>query len=116
MKKILSLALILLGALGASACTPAKKEIREVESMNLQTLDRIDNNHMFSLKAGEMVIIGLQQLMENTQCSVDLDAMCIYVKQDFLELCTPRSNYGIKGSLALYSCPMITFENDSRNK
>lgn len=27
-----------------------------------------------------------------------------------MELCTPRSNYGIKGSLALYSCPVMQMD------
>lgn len=70
------------------------------------------DGHPFVLKVGEAMIVGLQQLVESTHCSADLDVMCIYVKQNFLELCTPRSNYGIKGSLALYSCPVMQVDKD----
>ncbi|GAB6975386.1 helix-turn-helix domain-containing protein [Prevotella falsenii] len=66
----------------------------------------------FLLKSGEAMIVGIQQLLEKLQPSADLEAMCIYVKNDFLELCTPRSNYGMKGSLALYSCPVMQMDKD----
>lgn len=70
------------------------------------------DGQIFTLKAGETMIIGLQQLMEKMQPSTDLEAMCIYVTPDFLELCTPRSNYAIKGTLALFSCPVMQPDHD----
>jgi len=75
-------------------------------------LDFTFDSHQFSLKSGEAMIVGIQQLLENLQPSADLEAMCIYVKNDFLELCTPRSNYGMRGSLALYSCPVMQMDKD----
>lgn len=66
----------------------------------------------FLLKSGEAMIIGLQKSLERMLPSADLEVMCIYVKPEFLELCTPRSNYGIKGALALYSCPVMQMDEE----
>jgi len=68
--------------------------------------------HPFQLKSGEAMIVGFQHLLENMQPSADLEVMCIYTAPEFLELCTPRNNYGIKGSLALFSCPVMEMDKD----
>lgn len=75
-------------------------------------LDFTFNGNSFSLKAGEAMIIRLQHLMENMQPSADLEVMCIYARNDFVELCTPRSNYGIKGSMALFTCPVMRMDTE----
>lgn len=62
----------------------------------------------FSLKAGESMIIIVPEWMEQVQPAANLQATCIYIKPEFLERCSPRSNYGIKGTLALLSCPIIS--------
>ncbi len=64
----------------------------------------------FTLNEKESMIVLIQQSMGRMQCSADFEATCIYVKPEFLELCTPRSNYGIRGALALYSCPVMQMD------
>lgn len=61
----------------------------------------------FALCAGETMIILLRRLVERLHCSVDFAGMCLDVRQSFLEACTPRSNYGIRGSLALHENPVM---------
>ena len=91
------------------------EELKDYVAHVACTCDRLDftfGGRPFTLKAGEAMIVVIQLLIERVRCSADLEAMCIYVKQDFLELCTPRSNYGVKGSLALYSCPVMQPDKD----
>ncbi len=66
----------------------------------------------FTLSRGEGMIIIAQRLFERKAASDDFEAICIYASPVFLERCTPRSNYGIKGSLALYSCPVMQMEKE----
>lgn len=70
------------------------------------------NGATFSLKAGESMIIVAQRLIEWKRDSDDLEATCIYASPQFIERCTPRSNYGIRGSLALYSCPVMPMSQE----
>lgn len=70
-------------------------------------LDFFFDTRPFSLKKQESMIITVPQLVGRLQFSSDFEATCIYVRSDFLELCTPRSNYGIRGALALYVCPVM---------
>jgi len=63
----------------------------------------------FVLHAGEAMII-VQQLVQDLQSSKDFDAICIYVRRDFVEFCTPSSNYGIKGTFALFACPVMQMD------
>lgn len=74
-------------------------------------MDFVMTGRSFSLKSGEaMIIVG--QVVERMECTADFAVMCIYVRPEFLELCTPRSNYGIRGTLALYACPVMQMDED----
>ncbi len=64
----------------------------------------------FSLRAHECMIIVVQRLIEHKRASADLKARCIYVKQEYIEMCTPNNNYGIKGALALFSNPIMPLD------
>lgn len=65
------------------------------------------NNKEFELHAGDLSIIRRRDLIENVQTSDDFRCKIIYAKPGFIELCTPQSNYGTKGSLALFLNPVI---------
>ena len=73
-------------------------------------LDFTFDGRPFALQAGETMIIVVRNLLEDLRPSADFAGMCVYVKPDFLERCTPRSNYGIRGSLALYACPVMQLD------
>lgn len=61
----------------------------------------------FCLKRHEAMIIGIQHLVEVIGRSDDLKVCCIYVNSQFLEVCSPRNNYGIRGSLSLFVNPIM---------
>lgn len=65
------------------------------------------NGKTFSLKAQECMIITVQKLLEHQMPSADLKVRCIYISPEFIEVCTPKNNYGIKGSLQLFSNPIM---------
>ena len=53
------------------------------------------------------MIVRLQRLIEDKRPSADLRATIIYVTPEGAEVGTPRSNYGIRGSLALFHNPIM---------
>lgn len=74
-------------------------------------MDFMIDGRSFSLKASEaMIVVG--QVMERMVCTADFEVMCIYISPEFLERCTPRSNYGIRGTLALYTCPVMQMDEE----
>lgn len=70
------------------------------------------DGRQFKMTVGDSMIIGVQRLLEHKKPSEDFKAICIYVKPEFLEVCTPRNNYGIKGSLSLYSNPIMHLNDE----
>lgn len=65
------------------------------------------NGRNFELHAGDLSIVRKRRMVENIQASDDFRCRIIYAKPGFIEQCMPRSNYGIKGQLALFLNPVI---------
>lgn len=65
------------------------------------------NGMDFELHAGDLSIICKRKMLEKIDASEDFRAKIIYVKPGFVELCTPQSNYGMKGQLALFLNPVM---------
>ncbi len=65
------------------------------------------NGQEFELHKGDLSIIRKRTLIDNIHTSDDFQCKIIYVKSGFIELCTPQTNYGTKGSLALFLNPII---------
>lgn len=65
------------------------------------------NGRTFELHAGDLSIVRKRKLIENVEPSEDFRAKIIYAAPGFVELCTPQSNYGMKGSLALFLDPVM---------
>lgn len=65
------------------------------------------NGREFELHAGDLSIVRKRKLIENVEPSEDFRAKIIYAAPGFVELCTPQSNYGMKGSLALFLNPVM---------
>lgn len=66
----------------------------------------------FTLEAHCAMIVRVQRLLENFKPSPDFSAKCIYIKPPYVEYCTPKSNYGIKGSLSLFQNPIMRLDNE----
>lgn len=65
------------------------------------------NERDFELHAGDLSIIRKRKMIEKIESTDDFQCKIIYAKPGFIELCTPQSNYGMKGSLALFLNPIM---------
>ena len=68
----------------------------------------VRNGKTFRLEAGDCMIVPRRgDLVENIVESEDFIVSVIYVTQEFIEVSTPQSNYGMKGHLALFENPIM---------
>lgn len=65
------------------------------------------NGKEFELQAGDVLIVRKGKLMEKIRPSADFRIKVICVTPGFIELCTPQSNYGMKGQLSLFLNPVM---------
>ncbi|MCI5718236.1 MAG: helix-turn-helix transcriptional regulator [Alistipes sp.] len=65
------------------------------------------NGRDFELHAGDLSIIRKRKMIDKVQPSEDFRCKIIYAAPEFIELSTPQSNYGMKGSLALFLNPVM---------
>lgn len=65
------------------------------------------NERDFEMHTGDLSIIRKRKMVERVEPSADFRCKIIYAKPGFIELCTPQSNYGMKGSLALFLNPVM---------
>ncbi len=65
------------------------------------------NNKEFCFKAGDCLIFTRCDTVSHVVESPDFVVDAIYVSQEFIEVCTPQSNYGMKGHLALFVNPIM---------
>ena len=65
------------------------------------------NTRDFSIEKGGCCIIRATQLIEGWKVSDDFQCVIVYADPQFIEKATPRSNYGIRGSLSLFNTPVF---------
>ena len=65
------------------------------------------NGRDFELHAGDVSIVRKRKMLEKIEPSDDFRCKIIYATPGFINLCTPQSNYGIIGSLALFLNPVM---------
>lgn len=65
------------------------------------------NGNDYELKEGDLMIIRKGKQVERLRFSDDFKVIVLYVTTTFIELSTPMTNYGIRGSLALFMNPVI---------
>ncbi|MCM1311828.1 MAG: helix-turn-helix domain-containing protein [Bacteroides sp.] len=65
------------------------------------------NGNHFTIQKGDLIIVRKGRLIENISSTDDFKARVIYIDAGFIEYCTPQSNYGMKGQLALFMNPVI---------
>jgi AraC-like DNA-binding protein len=61
----------------------------------------------YKLSKGEGMILPANPGIKNPKAEGNLELFIIFVSQPFLEVCTPRSNYGLRGSLSLHNQPVM---------
>lgn len=70
------------------------------------------NGRHFTFGSHDLLIVRKGDLMENLCPSADFKVMVIYIEAGFVEHCTPQSNYGMKGQLALFMNPVMNLNED----
>ncbi len=64
-------------------------------------------NGEVQIKQGDLMIVRKGKLIEKIIPDSDFRVTTIYVSSKFIEQSTPRSNYGMKGSMALFLNPIM---------
>lgn len=72
------------------------------------------NGEPFLFREGDLMIIRKGSLVENLEPSPDFKVKNICISSSFVELCTPATNYGIKGQLALFLNPIMHLNAEQR--
>ena len=70
------------------------------------------NEKEFAIEKGGCCIIRATQLIESWSVSEDFSCSIVYADPQFIEKATPRSNYGIRGSLSLFNTPVFHLNDD----
>lgn len=75
-------------------------------------MDFLFDGRPFTLGAHCAMIVRMQRLVEDMKHSADFKVKCIYIANPYLEFCSPRNNYGIKGSLSLFQNPVMRLNDE----
>ena len=65
------------------------------------------NGKHFTITRQDLLIVRKGELMTDMKFSDDFRVKVIYIDKGFIEHCTPQSNYGMKGQLALFMNPIM---------
>ena len=68
------------------------------------------------LDAGQCMIVRMQRLLTDVSPSPDFQGTVIYIKPVFIEMSTPRNNYGIRGSLLLFINPVMQLDEQEQQR
>ncbi len=68
------------------------------------------------LDAGQCMIVPLQRLLTDISPSPDFQGTVIYIKSGFIEMSTPRNNYGIRGTLLLFINPVMQLDEQEQQR
>lgn len=73
------------------------------------------NGREFELHEGDLMIVRKGKLIEWMHPSADFKVKIIYISSDFIGLCTPQSNYGTKGQIALFLNPVMHLTSEQQD-
>lgn len=74
----------------------------------------IFNDRRFELNDGDLMIVRKSELIDDIRPSDDFSVKVLYVTAQFIELCTPQTNYGMKGQLSLFLNPVMSLDAAQR--
>ena len=74
----------------------------------------IFNEQRFELHEGDLMIVRKGKLLDEVKPSADFVVRTLYVTAPFIELCTPQTNYGVKGQLSLFLNPVMRLDEGQR--
>ncbi len=72
------------------------------------------NGKRFELHEGDLMIVRKGKLLDDIIPSEDFAVRTLYVTAPFIELCTPQTNYGVRGQLSLFLNPVMSLDEGQR--
>lgn len=72
------------------------------------------NDRQFELHESDLMIVRKGKLLDDIRPSDDFVVKVLYVTAPFIELCTPQTNYGMKGQLSLFLNPIMSLDSGQR--
>lgn len=72
------------------------------------------NGQRFDFNEGDLMIVRKGKLLDDIKPSEDFVVRTLYVTASFIELCTPQTNYGMKGQLSLFLNPVMSLDAGQR--
>ena len=72
------------------------------------------NGSRFGLREGDLMIVRKGKLVDDIRPSDGFVVKVLYVTAQFIELCTPQTNYGMKGQLSLFLNPVMNLDAGQR--
>lgn len=72
------------------------------------------NEQLYKLHESDLMIVRKGKLLDDFQPSEDFVVRTLYVTPQFTELCTPQTNYGMKGQMALFHNPIMRLDEEQR--
>ena len=73
------------------------------------------NEREYTLRGGDCMIIPRRGgMMRDIVPSADFRVESIYVREEFVGICTPQSNYGMRGGLALFNNPIMSLDEEQQ--
>lgn len=72
------------------------------------------NGKEFELRQSDLMIVRKGKLLDDLKPSDDFAVRVLYVTAPFIELCTPQTNYGVKGQLSLFMNPIMRLSPEQR--
>ncbi len=74
----------------------------------------IFNGQRFELHENDLMIVRKGKLLDDVRPSDDFVVRTLYVTAPFIEICTPQTNYGVKGQLSLFLNPVMRLDGGQR--
>lgn len=74
------------------------------------------NGKDYELHEGDLMIVRKGKLVENIEPSSDFRVKTVYIKPSYVEICTPNTNYGIKGQLSLFLNPIMSLDREQMTR
>ena len=73
------------------------------------------NEREYTLRSGDCMIIPRRGgMMRDIVPSSDFRIEIVYVSEEFVAVCTPQSNYGMRGGLALFNNPIMRLDEEQQ--
>ncbi len=72
------------------------------------------NGRQFEMHEGDLMIVRKGKLVDDIDMTDDFAVKVLYVTAPFIELCTPQTNYGMKGQMSLFHNPVMHLDEGQR--